>query len=80
VRADKLKGKLLAGNVTNWSYSDACLLARHCEWSLTRTGGSHHIFTHDNPAVPSVNLQSKKGQAKPCQLRQMKEAIETHGL
>jgi predicted RNA binding protein YcfA (HicA-like mRNA interferase family) len=80
VRADKLKAKLLNGNVTNWSFADACLLARHCGWQLSRTGVSHHIFTHTRLGVLSLNLQEKKGQAKPYQLRQMQETIEAHNL
>jgi hypothetical protein len=80
MKADKLKAKLLKGNVTNWRFADACLLARYCGWQLSRTGGSHHIFTHTRPEVPSLNLQEKQGQAKPYQLRQMKETIEAHNL
>ena len=80
MKADKLKAKLLRGNLTNWSFANACLLARHCGWQLSRTGGSHHIFTHPRREVPSLNLQEKQGQAKPYQLRQMKETIEAHNL
>ena len=76
MKAAKLKAKLLNGAVTNWSFSDACLVARHCGWTLSRQSGSHHIFTHSRSEVPSLNLQEKDGQAKPYQLRQMKEAIE----
>jgi hypothetical protein len=80
VKGEKLKAKLLAGTVTNWRFHDACLLAIHCGWTMTRTSGSHHIFTHARPDVPSINLQEKSGQAKPYQLRQMKNAIESHDL
>lgn len=80
MKADKLKAKLLGGIVTNWSFDDACRLAVHCGWTLTRTSGSHHIFTHGSAVVPTLNLQQKKGQAKPYQMRQMKDAIETHNL
>jgi hypothetical protein len=80
MKADKLKAKLLRGNVTNWNFADACLLARHCGWTLSRSGGSHHIFTHSRIEVPTLNLQEKQGQAKACQLRQMKDAIEAHNL
>ena len=78
--AAKLKAKLLKRNVTNWNFPDACLLARHCGWQFSRTGGSHHIFTHPRPEVPSLNIQEKQGPAKPYQLRQMKETIEAHNL
>ena len=80
MKVEKLTAKLLAGKVRNWRFEDACRVAGHCGWSLTRTSGSHHLFTHKRQEVPSLNLQSKNGQAKPYQLRQMKEAIETHAL
>ncbi len=80
MKADKLKAKLLSGNLTSWSFQDACYLALACGWKNTRTSGSHQIFTHAIPAVPSLNLQHKKGQAKPYQMRQMKEQIESHNL
>ncbi|MCX6877873.1 MAG: type II toxin-antitoxin system HicA family toxin [Verrucomicrobia bacterium] len=80
VKAEKLKTKPLQGNVTNWSFADACLLAGHCGWKITRTSSSHHIFTHFRKEVPSLNLQEKTGQAKPYQLRQMKETIDTFKL
>ena len=80
MKADKLKAKLLQGNVANWSFADACLVARHCGWGLSRVCGSHHIFTHTRAEVPSLNLQEKQGQAKSYQLRQMKDAIENHRI
>lgn len=37
-------------------------------FELSRTDGSHHIFTR--PYIPElVNLQDVKGQAKPYQIR-----------
>ena len=57
MKADKLKGKLLQGNLTNWSYADAMLLARHCGWALTRTNGSHQILRHSSPDVATLNFQ-----------------------
>ena len=80
MKAEKLKAKLLQGNVTNWSFAEACLLACHCGWKNTRTTSSHHIFTHFRKEVPSLNLLEKKGQAKPYQLRQMSETIDTFKL
>jgi predicted RNA binding protein YcfA (HicA-like mRNA interferase family) len=80
MKADKLKQRLIKGNFTNWSFQDAYHLARHCGWENTRTSGSHHIFTHPQKAVPSLNLQNKNGETKPYQMRQMKEQIESHQL
>jgi predicted RNA binding protein YcfA (HicA-like mRNA interferase family) len=80
VKAARLKRKLLGGIVTNGRFEDACRLATYCGWALTRTGGSHHIFTHALDGVPTLNLQAKNGEAKPYQMRQMKDAIESHNL
>ena len=48
-------------------------------FTLSRTDGSHHIFTR--PDIPElVNLQNIKGQAKPYQIRQFLKLVETHNL
>ena len=80
MKAAKLKLKLLAGHCTNWRYADALLLARHCGWELTRTNGSHQILRHTDPAVATLNLQQKDGQAKAYQMKQLKEEIELSNL
>lgn len=80
MKAEKLKQRLLKGILTSWSFADACHLACHCGWENSRTSGSHHIFTHTRKEVPSLNLQNKKGEAKPYQMRQMLEQIQSHHL
>jgi len=48
-------------------------------FKLSRTDGSHHIFTRtDIPEL--VNLQDIKGQAKPYQIRQFLKLVEKHNL
>ena len=48
-------------------------------FTLSRTDGSHHIFTR--PGIPElVNLQNIKGQAKPYQIRQFLKLVEKHNL
>ncbi len=48
-------------------------------FTLTRVGGSHHIFTR--PDVPDlVNLQEVGGQAKPYQTRQLLKLVEEYSL
>lgn len=48
-------------------------------FSLSRTDGSHHIFSR--PDIPElVNLQDIKGQAKAYQLRQFPKLVEKHNL
>ena len=47
--------------------------------TLSRTDGSHHIFTR--PDIPElVNLQNVKGQAKPYQIRQFLKRVERYNL
>lgn len=48
-------------------------------FTLSRTDGSHHIFTR--PDIPElVNLQNVKGQAKPYQIRQFLKLVERYNL
>jgi predicted RNA binding protein YcfA (HicA-like mRNA interferase family) len=46
---------------------------------LARISGSHHIFEH--PDLPElVNMQKRKGKAKPYQVRQFLRLVEQHNL
>jgi predicted RNA binding protein YcfA (HicA-like mRNA interferase family) len=48
-------------------------------FSLARTSGSHHIFTH--PELPElINLQDAQGMAKPYQVRQLLRLVERYNL
>ncbi|MDZ7580029.1 MAG: type II toxin-antitoxin system HicA family toxin [Deltaproteobacteria bacterium] len=48
-------------------------------FELSRTEGSHHIFTRtDIPEL--VNLQNVKGQAKPYQIRHFLKLVEKHNV
>ena len=48
-------------------------------FELSRTSGSHHIFSH--PEVPELlNLQEVRGQAKPYQIRQFLRLVERYAL
>jgi HicA toxin of bacterial toxin-antitoxin, len=46
---------------------------------LDRVSGSHHIFSHDGIAE-LLNLQDRKGKAKPYQIRQFLALIEQYDL
>jgi hypothetical protein len=41
-----------------------------------RIKGSHHIYATGITEIPYVNIQSKKGKAKPYQVRQVRRALE----
>ena len=54
-------------------------LARLCDelfGAPRRTGGSHRVYRMPWPGDPRVNIQSRKGMAKPYQIRQVRKAID----
>ena len=74
----KILQKILAGS-KNIRFSDMVNLVQGFGFTLSRTDGSHHIFTR--PDIPElVNIQNIKGQAKPYQIRQFLKLVETHNL
>ncbi len=46
---------------------------------LDRVVGSHHIYVHPQVDRP-LSLQSVQGEAKPYQIRQFIDIVETYGL
>lgn len=74
----KLLEKALAGS-KNIRFSDMILLVEGFGFYLSRTRGSHHIFTH--PAIPElVNFQEADGKAKAYQIRQFLRLVERYNL
>ena len=74
----KILQKILTGS-KNIRFSDMMILVEGFGFTLSRTDGSHHIFTR--PDIPELmNLQDVKGQAKPYQIRQFLKLIEKHDL
>ena len=74
----KLLRKALSGS-KNIRFDDMVSLIEAFGFRLARISGSHHIFQH--PEVPEmVNIQNKKGKAKPYQVRQFLELIEQYNL
>ena len=74
----KILQKILASS-KNIRFSDMVNLVQGFGFTLSRTDGSHHIFTR--PDIPElVNLQNIKGQAKPYQIRQFLKLVEKHNL
>ncbi|MBD2532730.1 type II toxin-antitoxin system HicA family toxin [Nostoc flagelliforme FACHB-838] len=76
------KRKLLEkvfSNSKNIQFNELVTLVEAFGFSLSRVNGSHHIFT--NPDIPElVNLQNRKGEAVPYQVRQFLILIEKYGL
>ncbi len=74
----KLLQKVLGGG-RNLRFSELVALAEAFGFRLSRTSGSHHIFSR--PGIPElINLQSVGGQAKPYQIRQLLRLIERYNL
>ncbi len=48
-------------------------------FGLVRVSGSHHIFTHPD-VTEIVNIQNKKGDVTPYQVRQFISLIEKYNL
>ena len=60
-------------------FRDAKALVEGFGFTLARTEGSHHIYSH--PKVNElVNLQDVRGEAKPYQLRQFLRLVERYDL
>jgi predicted RNA binding protein YcfA (HicA-like mRNA interferase family) len=65
----KLLEKVLSGS-KNIQFNEMVTLIEAFGFRLSRINGSHHIFSH--PEVPEiVNIQNKKGQVTPYQVRQI---------
>jgi predicted RNA binding protein YcfA (HicA-like mRNA interferase family) len=71
--------RLLSGHLNNVAFSDFIDLVEAFGFKHIYTKGSHHIYKH--PEVDeALNLQSKKGEAKPYQIRQFTDLIELNDL
>jgi len=74
----KLLQKILSGS-RNVRFGDMIMLVNAFGFRLSRTKGSHHIFSH--PGIPElINLQKVHGQAKPYQIKQFLNLIERYNL
>ena len=74
----KLLQKLLSGT-KNIRFSEAMACTEAFGFRLDRVNGSHHILTHQG-ITELLNLQNVKGKAKPYQIKQFLQLIETHNL
>ena len=78
MKKKKLLKKILSGS-KNFSFDDLVILLYAFGFTLSRSAGSHHIFTH--PEVDElINIQNIKGEAKPYQIKQFLDLIEKYNL
>jgi hypothetical protein len=66
-------------NPAGLSFTDLQRLAEAAGFSLARISGDHHLYSR--PGVAEIiNLQPKKGKAKPYQVRQVLDLIDKYGI
>ena len=80
-RYAKLLARLLSGTADRaFRFDDLCALLRRLGFVERQRGGSHHIFSRDGVAE-ILNLQPRGGgEAKPYQVRQVRDVVLKYGL
>jgi predicted RNA binding protein YcfA (HicA-like mRNA interferase family) len=61
------------------SFRDLQRLLEKLGFRLMRVSGSHHIYVHPNVPRP-MNIQAVGKDAKPYQVRQLRDIVEEFGL
>ena len=78
-KIDKVIDKILRGTSDrNIAFVDLCQVLHHLGFE-ERIKGSHHIFFKDG-LLEIINLQPKDSQAKPYQVKQVRDLIIRYGL
>ena len=78
-RHERLFQTILHGRSdANIRFADLCALLRHLGFS-ERVRGSHHLFDKEG-VVELINLQSRGGQVKPYQVKQVRQLILKYRL
>jgi hypothetical protein len=57
-------------------YTELCKVCDHFFGSPRQSSGSHRVYRTPWEGEPYVNIQDKKGMAKPYQVRQVLDAID----
>lgn len=79
MKPSRLLVRLASGAVTNVEFSDALRLVEALGFEELRIAGSHHVFARPGIAE-QLNLQDRRGQAKPYQLRQLMTLVQRYDL
>jgi hypothetical protein len=78
-RPTKTLEKVLSGRSdANVKFADLCSLLTHLGF-VERVRGDHHIFTREG-VVEILNLQPRGSDAKPYQVRQVRNVVTSYGL
>jgi len=71
--------RLQNGAIRNVAFNDFVSLVEGFGFRLSRSVGSHHIYTH--PGIEElINLQRADGEAKPYQIRQFLRLVDRYNL
>jgi predicted RNA binding protein YcfA (HicA-like mRNA interferase family) len=75
-KAEKLAAKILSGKSDqNLSFADLCHVIERAGFQLRSGKGSHRIYYKDG-VVEIINVQPRgRGQAKPYQVKQVRELL-----
>ncbi len=65
-----------ANSQSNVNFDDLCKVCEHYFGKPHQDGTSHKIYKTPWPGDPRINIQSKKGRAKPYQVKQVLKALE----
>lgn len=74
----QLYARILRGDVQNVDFDDFARLVRAFGFSYDHARGSHQVFRHAGGA--RLVLQPRRNQAKPYQIQQFLELVESDGL
>ena len=78
-KSNKILQKILSGlSDNNIGFTDLINLLTKFGFSM-RINGSHHIFSRED-VEEIINLQPKNGEAKPYQVKQVRELIIKYRL
>jgi len=78
-RAEKLYSRLKV-SPHNASFKELCKLAELVGFRFERQKGSHKLYIHELFPGRIMNFQSRRGKAKPTQIRQLLGFIDEYGL
>ena len=79
MRTDVLLERLQRGELANVPFADLHKLVEALGFQLDRVRGSHQVYRHA-PLRLRIVLQSRRGEAKPYQLRQLMEMVRVYNL
>lgn len=75
----RLLERVLRGDVANVDFGDAQRLLEGLGFQELRVTGSHHVYGRPGMAQ-QLNLQERRGKAKPYQLRQLASLVRRYSL